>query len=589
MRAVIHPSIGVARVGNSATDWFIGPEITNPPAEPVGFYRDAKGALKRQAARFRIYGLAADGSVVSELTAKTAGVEIEWKVHLCNRKGQWYQFQIALDIPEAKTCPPSMLRNIAVTDRTQLAIDPGTRKISGRNAAGAEYRFDTGQFLGTTVPLGELRTDDDGRLLVLGGHGTSASINGSLLNDMANNDGWYDDTSDGPVTATVRIGGHEIEVTPAWVVAMPPTYAPMLKSVRTMWDVMEDVAVQVGARSAPKRPSFDHDIRPIFQRMSMLQWVNAGFAATFGWGGPFDFTSDEWLKKLGDATPLRAELRRNLYNQFRTLPRDGISPLPWPWLYGDLASVFPVTPNSHITLTATQMANLAAWADGDFDSDYPPTGLITMIEDLPVGDQGPMLDRAALEFCLADAFAPGWGMPWIMRRDEMYMSAFRIVHAPDGWVEPSYGATLNYPFASFAGQVPGGITRWMSVPWQADIAACLSGYNSAFDRYVPTFWPANVPNHVLTESQYAIVIDVTKTPEERAEAFTRRADWQLLGGDFGSSMNTMVKGFAELGVVQPRPGPTDGMFPASIQVEDHSNPPQVAPASARNARKERPV
>ena len=179
-------------------------------------------------------------------------------------------------------------------------------------------------------------------------------------------------------------------------------------------------------------------------------------------------------------------------------------------------------------------------------------------------------------------------MPWIMRRYEMYMGPFRIAHAPDGWVEPSYGATVNYPFAVFAGQVPGGITRWMSVPWQADIAACLSGYNSAFDQYVPTFWPASVPNHVLTPSR-RIVIDTTKTPQERADAFAQRADWQILGGDFGTSMNVMVKGFPKLAVVEPRPGPHDGKFPATIRVGDSSDPPQVAARPASNARNDRPL
>jgi hypothetical protein len=572
VRAVIHPSIGVARIGNSATDWFVGPEVADPPPEGAGFYRDATGALKRQAARFRIYGIDGSGAVVGELTPKTAGVTIDWKVHLCNRKGQWYQFQIALDIPEAKTYAPSMLRNISVADRTKLAIDPGYRTISGCNTSGPQ--FDSGKFLDTPVHLGELRTDPDGRLLVLGGRGVSKSIDGSFLNGMANNDGWYDDTSDGPVTATVRIDGEPIDVTPAWVVVAPPSYSPLLKSVRTMWDLMLDVAINQGWLSAPTTPSFLHDIRPIFHRMSMLQWVNAGYATTFGWGGPFDFASDEWLAKLGSPKPRYAELRRTLYNQFRKLPRDGISPLPWPWLYGDSASVIPVTPNSHLVLGQTQMANLSAWADGNFVSDYPPTGPgVTKVEDLPLDQQGAMLDRAALEFCIADAFAPGLGLTWIMRDSSLYTGPFRIRHAPDGWVEPSYGAALNYPFAVFPGQVPGGLTRWMSVPWQADIAACLSGYNSNFDLYVPTFWPANVPNHVLTESQYAIVMDKTKTPEQRAEAFAQRPDWQSVDySNFGTSMNERVQGFPNLGLVEPRPGPTDGTFPASIQVADRPNP-----------------
>lgn len=59
----IHPSIGIARVGNSPTQFFIGPEIPGvPPMEivngqerPLQKYKDKHGLIKRQAARFRVF------------------------------------------------------------------------------------------------------------------------------------------------------------------------------------------------------------------------------------------------------------------------------------------------------------------------------------------------------------------------------------------------------------------------------------------------------------------------------------------------------------------------------------------------------
>jgi hypothetical protein len=60
--------------------------------------------------------------------------------------------------------------------------------------------------------------------------------------------------------------------------------------------------------------------------------------------------------------------------------------------------------------------------------------------------------------------------------------------------------------------VPGGISRWMAVPWQCDTASCRSGYDKADDPYVPTFWPARVPNQVLTAEDYAIVTRETRRP-----------------------------------------------------------------------------
>lgn len=133
---------------------------------------------------------------MAELTASNA--EITWNVHLANKKSGWYQFQIALDIPEATSAPQSYLRNGTVSDRSALVIDPGAREITGRKVqGGSRHTFDTGKFMGTPVYLGEIRTDDQGRLLVLGGRGQSASYGGSLACTFANNEGWHDDTSDG--------------------------------------------------------------------------------------------------------------------------------------------------------------------------------------------------------------------------------------------------------------------------------------------------------------------------------------------------------------------------------------------------------
>ena len=51
--------------------------------------------------------------------------------HLANQKASWYQFQLALDIPEAADAPPSFLRNINVPNRESLLIDGNAQSISG--------------------------------------------------------------------------------------------------------------------------------------------------------------------------------------------------------------------------------------------------------------------------------------------------------------------------------------------------------------------------------------------------------------------------------------------------------------------------
>jgi hypothetical protein len=576
VKAAIYPPIGMARVGNSATDFYIGPEVPDPlPAAP-GFYRDAKGAIKREAARFRIYGLNAAGQAVAELTADNA--DIEWAVTLANTKAAWYQFQMALDVPEAATAPPSFLRNMAVADRASLRIEPGERRIGGREQHGPAFAFDNGKFVGKTVYLGELRTDPSGRLCVLGGLGHAASVTGAQAITFANNEGWHDDVSDGPVTAVVRFQGQTLTVDPAWVVVAPPNYAPRQKSVRTMWDLMRDLFVTQGTLAAPAKPSFENDIRPIFERLSRLQWVNAGYAAAFGWSGSTPFSQSQWMAKLANPSANSKEWRQTLYNQFRQFTRDGWAQSPWPWLYGDAMSIPALDiAEQNVALSNLQLRHLQQWAQGDFIADYNPSPRPPQrIEDVPMLDQPDTLTRAAMEFCLADAFHPGCEMTWPMRQTSLYMAPFRLSHQAKGWIEPDYGGVMTPD--NFSGpcsaQGAGGVSRWMAVPWQADTASCRSGYDKSYDPYVPTFWPAHVPNQVLSQRAYETVMNESLPIGERLSAFAQRAAWiRPLGNvSYEAQINNMIRDIALVGIVEVREGPKpdstgNSDFPATMQVE----------------------
>jgi hypothetical protein len=578
VRAAIHPAIGIARVGDSEDGFYIGPETDRPvPIEP-GDMKDDTGALKRQAARFRVYGYNAAGEPVAELTAETA--EIEWRVHVANKKAAWYEFQLALDIPEASDAPPSLLRNAAVTgaDRGQLVIDPGARTISGAGASGQQFRFDSGAFFGTQVYLGELRTDEAGRLVFLGGRGKAASKDGSAATTFANNDGWHDDVSDGPVTATVTIDGRPVPVDPAWVVVAPPNYAPEVVGVRTMYDLLFDTYVQAGVLPFPDRISFTRDVLPILERMTRMGWVNQGFSDKFGPRGREHFLDPDYLKQLASGLPEHQELRNIVYTTFRDWGRDGQSPVPWPWIYGDAMNLPPTSPRQHLTLSPTQMRILAFWSAGLFDSDFDPSALEPAeLDQLPLDRRPAMLDRAALTFCLADAFHPGCEMTWPMRHPTMYMAPFRLRHRAVDRPEPSAGtqltpATVGRIEGPLYGQSPGSITRWMAVPWHTDTASCRSGYylgyDPRYDPYVPTFWAARVPNHVLTKDDYDIVMDESRSPGERAAAFERRAFWlRWLTGAYLDQINEMIDSFGKLGVVQTMPGPADGTFGEQLLVE----------------------
>lgn len=600
VRAEIHPPIGVARVGNSKDEFFIGPEVPyQKPADP-GFYRDSQGAIKRQAAKFRIYGYNQAGAVVKELTVDDA--VIDWKVHVANKKAAWYKFTLAMDIPEINRpeVEPARRRNSQYVgqDRRKLEINPGPRTIHGRNTEGSSYYFDSGKFLTERVYLGELRTDDAGRLIFLGGRGVSRSVDGSRPLDFANNDGWYDDVSDGPVTARVWLDGVEIPVEPAWVVVAPPNYAPDLKSIRTMFDLLVDVPLgaptlldPAGGVVDPGDVSFSKHILPIFERMSQLQWVNGGFASHFGWGGVQEFLRPDYLARLSslpdpmtDALGSRyhTELRTQIFNCFRNYSNNNGSRSLWPWVYGDSMDV---DGSQHLdsALSNLQLARLRKWANGEFLPDYDAKAKRPgALSEVPVPDQPAALTEAALSYCLADAFHPGCEISWIMRFGWLFSRRFRIKHRVVSMPEPDYGDVLLPRVAlgtsgPLSAAAPGDLTRWMAIPWQTDTASCRSDYED-YTPFTPTFWPARVPNHVLSEKDYQIVMDKGQTLEDRMAAFRRRNDWlRLLAGRYFDQILHMVTQFGKLGIVERRPGPGDSVFPEFLFVESLPKPPPPPP------------
>ena len=238
------------------------------------------------------------------------------------------------------------------------------------------------------------------------------------------------------------------------------------------------------------------------------------------------------------------------------------------------------SPRQNVAISDTQLNMLRQWAEGDFDADYDPAQKPPRtIEDVPLAQQPEVLDRASLDFCLADAFHPGCEMTWPMRQPSMYMSAFRVLHAVPGWVEPTYGPQLSLdmipPPANdpFMGQIAGGLTRWMALPWQTDTASCRYNYGNKYDPNLPTFWPARVPNTVLDDDDYNKVINRSLPLDERLAAFARRIPWTWpLGKNknttYFDQINNMIAHFGDLGVVELREGPGDAEFPATMQVQN---------------------
>ncbi len=262
----VHPAIGIARVGNSEDHYFapehIGGLPVNPdsrPFEPDDF-RDKDLRVRRQAVRFEVYRYEGPDDPGTPVRIGEHGVaRVEWTVHVANKKAAWYEFLVGAG--EYGYSPEHRLRNADVTDpdeRRRLFIDPGPRTLSGPGESAEFSRHDNPDDYPMTFPpehlepsgidsLGSIRTDKRGGLIALGGYGRSGTHRlPPVIVDYANNDRWWDDTSDGPVTARVVMDdGTTVPVdTGGWLLTAPPRFAPELVNAVTLYDTMFDTAVR---------------------------------------------------------------------------------------------------------------------------------------------------------------------------------------------------------------------------------------------------------------------------------------------------------------------------------------------------------
>lgn len=608
-KVAIYPSIGFARVGNSQNGYFIGPTIPGVPATDTSDFRDKAGRIKRQAAQFFVYGLDAKGNILGELNASN-GTNVDWTVEVANKKPGWYNFDLALDTPTAfgeydmdgnKLDPKgqpllSQKRNQSFKgeDRKHLMMTPKPQSIAGKNKNknGKTHQFESTVGMGKNqlkVNLGELRTDGQGRLLFLGGYGKSASFdpNNRKLTTFGNNQGWHDDVSDGPVDAKVTLSdGRKLDATGAWVATAPPNFAVGIDAFTTGYDLVKDVA-QGGKPEGI--PGFYKDIYPVLKSLTTNQWVNAGLVRDFGWGSPYNFEDPDFIKRLNNKSAKARPLRQTVFENFRNPDYKEMEPQAWPPLYGD-AVTFNINspdPRNWYAVTRLQYANLKRWAQGRFVVDTPPA--ILSWEEMSPEQQANGLTEAALGDTLGGPFHPGCEFTWPMRHRMMYeeKDAFRIKrrkNAKEDWGVAISADIVAAKGGPLDGSSPGDITKWMAVPWQSDTSSCLSAYRSFAGEYLPTFWPARVPNDVLTQEDFATLEDPKARTEAKIKAYNPagRKKW-LRGfifnnkGQFiaGTSMDDRLKGVThfthkwyEIGIIQKKPLDSDPkLFPSEVWVE----------------------
>ena len=531
----IFPSIGIARLGDSETEFFLGPEAPGNAREPEGGFKDEDGRTKRQGARFRVYGFDEAGNVLQEINASTPGASITWSVQVANLKAAWYQFMgVKAGQQIDQNGDPTKLRNQAVIDRMELVITPSARSINGVKLSGPEYEFDDGFFFDQRVYLGELRTDEAGHLIVLGGRGKSGSTNqAEPISNHANNDYWYDDVSDGPVMVSVKMNGVDIPLKgTAWVIVAPPKFAPHLQNIVTLYEVMGEAA----GLEPPDKLSFTRDIYPIFDRIASYPWVNAIALRGHGPLKRGNFHDKSIITQLADNSDTNAAYRESVLMRIRNPRLKSVEQANYyfmPILSGDEGKSTVGKPETWFYLLESQYAKLEQWAAGNFDSDWDEKTLVPAeFDKISLADQPDALTHASLEYCVGGPFFPGIETTYVVRNSDWYEEPYRL---KEGKFQP------------------GEMTKRMAVPWQANF------YESKVN-----WWPVQRPDDIINEETFKEALSDARFIEEArsrqlVNTLQDRIWWDRgVGARLNVKLpgaNDMVEKWKTLGFVVPRATP----------------------------------
>ena len=536
----IHPAIGIARVGNSSEYYIgpeTEAGLPLPDSKTTGGLpikpgtesetikssdlRDCHGAFKRQAARFRIFqyprekvesypsGKGVEICIGSTVNGKKVA-DIIWTGHVANKKANGYEKDHLGIGAYDGMLPP--LRNLAEglnpsdPERLRkLVIDPGPRTIHRTDAGGVKFDKETtaSYWDGTGIrqlsnypksfpnenfsqldcpwgrsidTLGELETDDHGRLLVVGGYGRACGwyANGHPypLRHDTNNDGWFDDCSDGPVSAVLVFGDKSVQEVhgTAWTVTTDPSYAPQTLNIVSLWDDVFDSWVRKlqlwpqiyanGEFNDSYRPAFDEQLYPIFRSTELQQWtMNLALKVI----GRHDAVGKIKATDNPDKTPLAG--LKIIRNPNEDQSRVG-APL-MPLTGGDEGKSF-------LSLSRTQYFFLQQWSNDNFRAR----------SGLKLG-HGERLDKAALVNCTGGKLSPGLELTFIVRQPDLYIKDWQTSGTGPFRIKPKllkYGAVRSgQPFLTVgyiplqtgnAGLEPGDVSKFMALPWHTDYNGC---------------------------------------------------------------------------------------------------------------------
>jgi hypothetical protein len=307
----VHPSVGMARMGDSHHAFFLGPEfpqflqelypnlrhkprpLAHPKPHKAGSdigkahedkYRDDDGQILPQGTRFRVfayvYDTAGDLTPSRVIEVGRDEADIEWTVELAN------------------------LKSVDVGGTTAVKNTPPKKTLATKASTAAHRLKD-----GSKINLGVVALEKDPadaaklthRLLLIGNEGEIRGSSSIFSGGLFKND-WHDSAADGPVTAKVfpkpalkgRFPGAKyyshgdkdpldeaaasvVSAVPAWAVVGLPDYLPDTGHLISLWDIALTQGLKLVTEGTAKAVDGQH--KPFVRSAEMKSYQHTDYFA----------------------------------------------------------------------------------------------------------------------------------------------------------------------------------------------------------------------------------------------------------------------------------------------------------------------
>lgn len=494
----VHPSVGIARMGNSSTTYFLTAEkpwkVFDPVQETIlgqankraTGIRDTDGNLCKQGARFRVFcyqylAVPLIGKLLLNVWECTkADYDIAWTAQVANRKAQ------AVGTSLGAVKQPNAPDPVVLASSVASAVQTFTGKPAGR------------------LNLGSCFVDGNGRLIVLGSDGKAKKIGAGGVPRSPEGlfwAGFEDDAADGPIKARVTPkaastqpdkGKPATDAVGAWVVIGLPNYGADARAPVNLYDLAMNHAYESAKKGKGQEPAkisalitYHRQIRPLLYSQYAVPYTIKHHRKRMPFNiPPYVAKNSEhqiWLRPAKSTDKIKPENIWASYAASGDIHDPAGEPLPAPayWTKGPAAGVgINSMPNlEYIAMTEMQERAVKEWAagilpKGDDTAETSASALYVPYQ----------LDLAHMETMSGGSFYPG-------------IEVARQAHWPKTWEGRTGCCDVHYDVrvtneVNDAGTItgpagPGYLTMFLACPWQADFVAC--------DH---TYWPHSRPIEV---------------------------------------------------------------------------------------------